>query len=173
MNPERSAVTLVVATVLLVSVASGPLVPGVGTVRAGEFPTDLHSSFGDEMDGVGVEYRLSYDSVSLPERGHLQPTAERDYAVTVAPAAIDVRTGPSPVLVSYRLQIPALEHSHRVERTIDANRSARVELALPARTLSGERVTEQAYDGVLTITLTQGDRTFEAASTQIVLEVDG
>lgn len=146
MDTERLAVAGVVATVLLVSLLSGPLVAGI----------DL-SPPPDELQSAQTG-NATVDVVSAPENARLERGAfgaEAPYTLTVPDATVIISNVTGRPLLVYKVRIPELGYQRGTTHFLDASAEGRRSLNLESATLE-EELSQDSYRGELFVIL-RGD----------------
>lgn len=147
MDPERLAVVGVVATVLVVSLLSGPLVAGVDLS-----PTPTDDGAPPQTGNATVEVLSTPDSVRL-EKGSFGSDAPYTLVVPDATVRISNVTG-GPLLV-YKLRIPDLGYSRGTTHFLDASSAGTRSVGLEQTTVD-ENLSKDQYRGELLLLL-RGD----------------
>ncbi|MEF8905753.1 MAG: hypothetical protein V5A29_17795 [Haloarculaceae archaeon] len=163
---------LTTAAVLLVVAASGPLVPGVAFTTGTADAAADYRAFGEESTGMGVEKRLAFGAVTLPDGGTLAPTGDGGYRVEFDPVELLVETATTPATVRYAVRIPSLGFGREATERVPARTGRTVRLAAPDGAVPADRVTEGRYGATLAVSVELSDRTLSVAETTVPLEVE-
>lgn len=147
MDPERLAVAGVVATVLVVSLLSGPLVAGVDLS-----PTPTDDGPPPQTGNATVGVLSTPDSVRL-EKGSFG--ADAPYTLYVPDATVGISNVTGGPLLVYKLRIPELGYSRGTTLFLDDSSTGTRSVALEQTTLD-EELPEDQYRGELLLLL-RGD----------------
>jgi hypothetical protein len=147
MDPQRLAIAGVVATVIVVSLLSGPLVAGVDLS-----PTPSDDGHPPQTGNATVEVLSTPDTVRL-EKGSFG--SESPYTLVVPDATIRISNVTGGPLLIYKLRIPELGYSRGTTYFLDGSSAGTRSVGLDKTTVNKDLWKDQ-YRGELLLLL-RGD----------------
>jgi hypothetical protein len=157
----RAVVAGTVGILLLVTVASGPLVGLELTSEASEFDP-----------GTG---NLNVTVESVPDSGTLQQASHGagTHHIRVDPVRLQIHAITGQPMVAYQLYVPALDHTRTSVHFLDAERTGAYDLPLDPSQLDPDRIDEDvdSYDATISVVVRDGDGERVIAEADLELEV--
>lgn len=163
MEPARAFAVAVVATILVVTLASGPLVGAVDLTTAEEDPV---------IPGSGT---LNLTVVSVPDTATLDRNAfgAATYQLTVGDATVDVHHVTGNPIVRYKLKIPAMGYTRVTTTFLDADDVGRLTIAFESTALAPAQVDRDRYAGELQLATFDDGGTTTHVERNVTVEVRG
>ncbi|WP_254546268.1 hypothetical protein [Halomarina pelagica] len=171
MTSDRSPAILLTLAFGVVAVASGPFVPFVDYTPTDTYPDDLYRGFGGD-ETMGVVHRLSAAPIAVPERVALERRTD-GYELRDATVELAVRTSETPVRVTARLTIPALNRSWETDEGVAALDSRTLALTPGGGPVASSAVSADRYDADLVVAVAYGDRELTLLNRTVRVEVRG
>ncbi|MGB9956488.1 hypothetical protein ACOZ4B_08890 [Haloferax prahovense] len=148
MNHPRDEIFLTVLCIAVVTVVSGPLVPGIDLTpvqgpQAGNFES-LNNHTGD----------LEATSIQIPDTGYRLERGVRGsgiYTTRFPATTVEIETVSGSVLLVYAVDIPALGYG--IQSTYEATQTSprTLNMTLPQSQLKAQEITQESYQGVATV----------------------
>jgi hypothetical protein len=159
MNTTRGVVAAVGTLIVVTALISGPLIPGV-TLMGTQQPT-----YGEGNATVA--------SVEFPERATIERGgfgSESDYLV-VPPATVHFEAFDGTPVLTYKIEIPALNYSRGTTHFLSPDTGARYEATLRSDSLDGLPEQPTQFDATLSVWIEASDGRSRVAEQNTTVEV--
>lgn len=161
MNASRLAVYSTVAVIFAVTVASGPLVGAIDVTDRGY-----------DSSGLG-QGNVTVRAVEAPTTGQLDSEfGAEEFYLKIPDATIRVENVTGKPIVSYRISIPGLGHTQAATHFLGESDAGAIQLSLAQQSFQPDAVTEDEYDGELSVLVRRNDQKRTVYSDSITVEVN-
>lgn len=169
MDSARAFRWLSAGTILMVIIASGPLVPAVSLTQPSDTPTDLYGVF--IGNGVSAERQLFVHVTALNTSELELADTDGGYEVTVPEAAVIVDPVGKQANLTYHLSIPELNHTSAVNQTVPPGDQQLVTFA--ERIETGDATLDAGtYNATVWVEITHRGQTFTAREETVTVHTE-
>lgn len=165
MDRSRVLSAVAVSVILGVTLLSGPAVGVLDLTR-------------ERVDTTGIgQGNVTVDAVDAPDTAALdRAVASESYYLEVPAARVHIASVSGRPTLSYRVEIHELGYTRGSTHFLDADDAdddGWIAVSLERSTFSGDRITESAYDGTLSVVLRYNDTERVVYEEPVTVEVTG
>lgn len=162
MDYGRGVVFGTIGVILVTTLVSGPLVPGVSLTSEPE-----RQSFGQ---GNATVAEVTLPATATFERANF---GAENYHLTVPPTTVRFETLDGSPTLTYRLTIVALDYTRTTTHFLGPSTGERYRLTMRSDTFSLEAINQSSYDGQLSVVKRDSAGESVAAARNVTIEVSG
>lgn len=171
MELEHQCVVVTALCILLVTLAAGPLVPGIDATGPADESVDLYTSFAGNEESVSVDRELFVSPQKVPADDlSLERTGDDSHRLEIPDALIYAETGTERVAVTYRVSIAELGYNGTTTDSVPAGTERSVPLSIPDEEV--EDTNASTVEATVTVIAESDDLAFTVTEETVELEVE-
>lgn len=162
MPSTRGLVLGVVGVIVVTTVVSGPLVPGISLTEPAEA-----TAYG--------EGNATISDVTFPERATFERASfgAQNYHLTVPPTTLQFSSLSGSPILSYRLEIESLNYTRTTTHFLGPSTGDAYRLTMQSDTFAVDRITASSYEGRLSVVKRDSSGDAVVAEGTVTVEVIG